>query len=146
MSDLGFIERLLDNTNHIYQTSLKQFDWHKKVQGTRVQVTRIKDNAKYKNVFGAIASSTLPDDQEAEKFEYVILISLNDMKKLFQKAVDQIQFYDNEDKLELGDIVGYTRGSQEYKFKVIDIMTFSETNNVLRQYTLGGLTEVNASK
>jgi HPt (histidine-containing phosphotransfer) domain-containing protein len=35
---------MLDNTNKIYQVSLKQFDWWKKVQGTECQVVRIKED------------------------------------------------------------------------------------------------------
>ena len=146
MSDLGFVNSILDNTNRIHQIGLKQFSWWKKVQGTKCQVVRIKENTSYKNVFGSIANSTLPDDDDAEKFTYVVLISMNDMKKLFQKSIDPLQFYDNEGILQLGDILVFSRLSQEYKWKVTDIQTFSETGNVLNYYTISGLAEVNSTK
>lgn len=146
MSDLGFVNSILDNTNRIHQIGLKQFSWWKKVQGTKCQVVRIKENTSYKNVFGSIANSTLPDDDDAEKFPYVVLISMNDMKKLFQKSIDPLQFYDNEGILQLGDILVFSRLSQEYKWKVTDIQTFSETGNVLNYYTISGLAEVNSTK
>lgn len=146
MSDLGFVNSILDNTNRIHQVGLKQFSWWKKVQGTKCQVVRIKENTSYKNVFGSIANSTLPDDDDAEKFPYVVLISMNDMKKLFQKSIDPLQFYDNEGILQLGDILVFSRLSQEYKWKVTDIQTFSETGNVLNYYTISGLAEVNSTK
>lgn len=146
MSDLGFVNSILDNTNRIHQVGLKQFSWWKKVQGTKCQVVRIKENTSYKNVFGSIANSTLPDDDDAEKFSYVVLISMNDMKKLFQKSIDPLQFYDNEGILQLGDILVFSRLSQEYKWKVTDIQTFSETGNVLNYYTISGLAEVNSTK
>lgn len=144
MSKLGFVEQLLDNTNKIYQVGLQQFDWYKKVLGTKCQVARVKTHDKYRNVFGSIASSTLPDDNDADKFPYVILINMNDMKRLFQKSTDQMQFYDNKDVLQLGDILIFSRLHQEYKWKIVDITTFSETNDVLRQYTISGLAETNA--
>lgn len=144
MGNGGFVNIILDNTDRIYRLSFNQFEWWKKVQGTKCQVTRIKENDSYKNVFGSIANSTLPDDEDAEKFPYIILISLNDMKKIFQKSIDQIQFYDNEDTLKLGDIISFSRLNQEYKWKVIDVQSFNETASVLHQYTISGLTETNA--
>lgn len=146
MSDLGFVESLLDNTNRIYSLALHQFEWYKKVQGTKCQVVRIASQAKYRNVFGSIVSSTLPDDNEAEKFPYVVLISLNDMKKIYQKSTDPLQFYDNKNELKLGDIIVFSRRSQEYKYKITDLMTFSEAEGVLYQYTMQGLQETNKIK
>ena len=144
MSDLGFVQSLLDNTNKFYSTGLSQFSWWKKVQGTKCIVSRIVESSHYSNVFGSIANSTLPDDEESEKFNYVILISMNDMKRLFSKTADSLQFMDNEDKLKLGDILTFSRGKQEYKWKIVDIQTFSETNDVVRQYSISGLIETNA--
>jgi hypothetical protein len=146
MSSLGFVEQVLDNTNHIYQVGLKQFTWWKKVLGTDCLVSRVKQHDKYRNVYGSIANSILPDDNDSDKFPYVILINMNDMKKLFQKSTDQLQFYDNEDILKLGDILIFSRLHQEYKWKIVDILTFSETNNVLRQYTITGLAETNSDR
>jgi len=144
MSNLGFVESLLDSTNQFYQVALQQFEWWKETQGTKVEVTRIKQNTSYRNVFGAIASSTLPDDSSAEHFEHVVLISMNNMMKIFQKSIENLTCYDNENKLKLGDILSFSRGKQVYKWKVIDIETFSEAEGVLYQYTLGGFTEVDA--
>jgi hypothetical protein len=142
MSQLGFIEQLLDNTNYLYGTMLKQFAWYKKVMGTKVTVTRIKERNKYKTVFGSVASSTIPDDSDAEKFQYTVLISLNDMLRLYQETSNSMTFYDNEDKLELGDILSFSRKDMQYKFKITEIQTFSEADNVLRQYTIAGLADI----
>jgi hypothetical protein len=143
MSNLGFIEQLLDNTNHFYKQALNQFDWYKKILGTKVQVTRVSKDSDYMSVYGSIANSTLPDDLESESFNYVVLISMNDMKRLYQKSTDPMQFYDNKDILKLGDILSFSRGKQTYKWKITEVMTFSETADVLHQYTITGLTEVN---
>lgn len=144
MNNSGFVNIILDNTDRIYKLSFNQFRWWKKVQGTKCQVTRIKENDSYKNVFGSIANSTLPDDEDADKFPYIILISLNDMRKIFQKSTDSIQFYDNESILKLGDILTFSRLNQEYKWKIVDIQSFNETASVLNQYTISGLTETNS--
>lgn len=146
MSNIGFVHQLLDNTNWFYRTVLQQFEWYKKIQGTECIVTRIKESSSYKTVFGSIASSTLPDDSESDKFNYVILISMNDMKKLYQKTSDQLQFYDNKDTLKLGDILSFSRKDQEYKWKIVDVQTFSETADVLQMYTISGLVETNMIK
>lgn len=144
MSKTGFVNIILDNTNKIYRISLLQFKWYKKVQGTKVQVSRIKENTKYRAVFGSIANSTIPDDSDAERFPYIVLINMNDLKKIFLKSVDPLTFYDNESVLQLGDILIFSRVNQEYKWKITDIQTFSETGDVLNQYTITGLSEVNS--
>lgn len=145
MSKTGFVNLILDNTNKIYQISLSQFKWYKKVMGTKVQVSRVKENTSYRSVFGSIASSTLPDDDEADRFPYVILINMNDLKKIYQKSIDPLQFYDNESTLKLGDILIFSRRTQEYKWKVTDIQTFSETGDVVHQISISGLNEVNST-
>jgi len=144
MSELGFSELVLDNTDRFYRISFNQFAWWKKVQGTKCQVVRIKENTSYRKVFGSIASSTLPDDEDAEKFPYVILISMNDMKRLFLKSTEPLNFYDNEDKLKLGDILVFSRKAQQFKWKITDIQTFNETDSIVRQYTILGLTETDS--
>lgn len=145
MSSLGFVEQLLDGSDWFYQVALKQFAWWKQVQGTKCIVNRINaKEEKYYDVFGSVYSSTVKDDDNVEVFNYVILISMNDMKKIFQKSIDQLQFYDNEDKLKLGDIIIFSRKKQEYKFKIIDIQSHGEAQQVLNQYTIAGMTEVNS--
>lgn len=142
MSQLGFIEQLLDNTNRFYSVAFNQFDWWKKIQGTKCTVSRLAENNKYKRVFGSVASSTELDDSDLEKFDYVVLISMNDMKKLYQKSIDPLQFFDNNDKIQIGDIITFCRGKQEYKWKITEVQTFSEAEKVLQQYTMTGMTEV----
>lgn len=144
MSKNGFVNQYLDNANQFYATSFKQFNFYKKLLGTKVIVTRIKQDSKYKQVFGSVYSSTMLDDEEREEFNYTILINLNDMKNLYQKMIDQVDFYDNEDKIKIGDILTFTRKKQEYKFKVIKQETFSEAGGVLNRYQLQGLIEVNS--
>jgi hypothetical protein len=143
MSSNGFINKYLDNANTFYHIALQQFKFYKKLEGTKVVVSRISNSSKYKEVFGTTYSSTLMNDNEKSEFEYVIIINMNDMKKLYQKNIDQLQFMDNQDTIKLGDVLTYTRKTQEYKFKVTDVQTFSEAEGVLYQYTIAGMTETN---
>jgi hypothetical protein len=143
MSDLGFVNKYLDNTNLFYSIALKQFKVYKKLLGTKVVVTRILNDSKYKSVFGSTYHSTLRNDNEVKKFDATIIINMNDMKRIFQKTIDQLDFYDNERVMELGDIFIFSRKNQEYKFKVVNIESFSEASDVLWRYTATGLVEVN---
>jgi hypothetical protein len=143
MSDLGFVNKYLDNANLFYSIALKQFKVYKKLLGTKVVVTRILNDSKYKSVFGSTYHSTLRNDNEVKKFDATIIINMNDMKKIFQKTIDQLDFYDNERVMELGDIFIFSRKNQEYKFKVVNIESFSEASDVLWRYTATGLVEVN---
>jgi len=140
----GFINQLLDNSNDFYAKAFQQFNFYKKLLGTRVIVTRVKNESDYRDVFGYIYSSTLLDDSDKEEFEYMILINLNDMKSLFQKNIDQIEFFDNEFVIKVGDVITYTRRDQEFKFKVSKVETFSEAEGVLYRYTMMGMTEIDS--
>ena len=142
MNNEGFVGLLVSNPNISYQIMLQQFDWWKMAQGTKVQVSRILENTKYRHVYGSIANSTLPDDRDAERFPYVILISMNDMKKIFQKSADPLQFYDNKSELKIGDILIFSRNGQEYKWKITEVQSFGESEEVLNQYSISGLNEI----
>lgn len=144
MSKDGFVNRYLDNANKFYSTALKQFKFYKKIEGCKVIVSRISKDSKYKSVFGSIYSSTMVDDDEREEFPYVVVFNMNDMKKIFQKSIEQMDFYDNEDVLKLGDVITYARKGQEYKFKIVDVQSFSEAEGVLNRYTVTGMIETNA--
>jgi len=144
IEDKGFVNQLIDNANDFYAKAFQQFDFYKKLMGTRVIVTRMKDYSDYKEVFGNIYSSTLLDDSDKEEFEYVILINMNDMKPIFMKSIDQIEFYDNNNVLKSGDVVTFSRRDQEFKFKIIRAETFSEAEGVLYRYIMTGMTEIDS--
>lgn len=141
MSGNGFIRDVLDTSNKFYHISLKQFKFYKKILGTKVQVQRVISESKYRDVFGSLYTSENLDDCEIEKFDYIALINMNDMKKLFAKNIEQLEFYDNEDILHKGDVLSYKRKDQEYKFKVSEVETFSEAEGVLYKYTVIGIVE-----
>jgi hypothetical protein len=137
----GFVADLLDNSNKFHSVALNQFKLNKKLLGTKVSVERISPNSKYREVFGGLYTSENLDDSEIERFSYVILLNMNDMKNLLSKNVNSLEIFDNENILRLGDVLSYRRRDQEYQFKVSSVETFSEAENVLYKYTLLGLLE-----
>ena len=146
MSGSGFVKTLLDNTNFFYKTALTGLEWWRKINGIKCQVIRLKEDDDYKSVYGCIANSTLVDDENAERFDYVAIFGMNEMLRLYGKSIDPIQMFDNRNILKHGDILVFSRGDQEFKWKVTDILTFSEAEGVLYQYTINGLTEVNSTR
>ena len=146
MKGNGFVNELLDNTNHFYSVSLNMMDWWRKIMGIKCQVVRLSDSDVYRKVYGSIATSTLVDDSNAERFNYIALFGMNEMLRLFSKSTEPIQMYDNRDIIKSGDLLVFSRGDQEYKWKVTETFTFSEVGGVLNQYTLSGLTEVDSTR
>jgi len=142
----GFMHPMIDMTLNFYKIGMKQMSWMKKIQGTKVIVTRLTQDSKYKRVHGSTVSSTLALDKDVQEFDYVIIINFNDMMKIFQKSINQFDFYDNENTLQLGDLVRFTDNGQLFRFKVIDIQSFSNKDTILNRYTLSGLAEVNSEE
>lgn len=137
----GFAAKYLDKANEFERVILKQIDFYKKLQGTKVIVTRYSDDNKYKSVYGSLFSSSLVGEQGQKSFEYVVLINMHDMKKLYQRTIDSIEFYDNKDIIQQGDVLTYARGGNQYQFKVTSVDTWSDDYLVLNKYTLSGLRE-----
>jgi hypothetical protein len=138
-------EQLLDTTNSFYSATMSLMDTQKKLQGITVEVERNTDRDKYKKVFGSVYTSNLVDDDSVEHFQYVVLIQVNDMKNAYMKNVGSVDFYDNADVIQKGDLLSYTRGGQRFQFKVVAVETFSDVGGVLYHYTLQGLWETNTT-
>ena len=138
-------EQLLDTTNSFYSATMALMDTQKKLQGITVEVERNTDRDKYKKVFGSVYTSNLVDDDSVEHFQYVVLIQVNDMKNAYMKNVGSVDFYDNADVIQKGDLLSYTRGGQRFQFKVVAVETFSDVGGVLYHYTLQGLWETNTT-
>lgn len=145
-TNLGFNEALLDRSNKFYSVSLQQFKVQKKLQGIKVNVSRVKDTSKYKKVLGSLYNSSAPDDEEVENFEYTVLIQVNEMKKLFHKNDSTLDFMDNDYVIHKGDTLSYSRGDQKFEFKVTEVENFSDVTGVLYRYTIMGLKEYNNIK
>lgn len=138
----SFVDEYLVNANRFYSLAMNQYDFYLKIMGIDVTVIRIKDESIRKLVFGSTFTSDMIGDAETKRFKYRIVINLNDMRKLFQQLIDSFEVYDNQPILELGDLVTYVRGDKEYKFKIVDVQSFSEAAKVLYRYTFQGCQEI----
>lgn len=142
----GFLKPIIDMTDAFYQVGLNQFDWHKKIQGTECLVSRVKRSSDYRDVFGSVYTSTLQDDEDNEEFKYTILINLNNLSRLFQQSITQLDFYDNKDVLQLGDVIKFVANGYQYRYKITDIQIFGTKTNFLNQYTISGMAEVASTR
>lgn len=145
MDNVGFTEALLDTVDGFYSTAMGLMEMQKKLQGITVDVERNTNRDKYKAVFGSVYTSNLVDDDSVEHFSYVVLIQVNDMKNAYAENVGSLDFYDNADVIQKGDLLTYTRGGKRYQFKVTGMETFSDVGGVLNHYTLQGLWETNTT-
>jgi len=137
----GFTTAMIDRSHKFYKAALKQIKWMKKIQGVRVEVERIAKDSKYRTVLKGLYTSTNIGDDEIINFPYVALIQINDMKRLFLKQIDQLDFFDNEYILEKGDIISYCHGNTKFQFKISEVTNFSDVDGILYQYTLMGIKE-----
>lgn len=142
MSQLGFIDKYLDNANKFYRLAMNQFDFYLKIMGTDVVIIRVKDDSAHKNVFGTVYSSNLNNDEDLIKLKYRILINMNDMRRIFSQSADNFEVYDNRDVMKMGDIIEFSRRDKTYQFKITEVQAFSEASDVLWRYTLVGQQEV----
>lgn len=142
MSQVGFIDKYLDNANKFYSLAMNQFDFYLKIMGTDVIIIRVKDDSKHKQVYGTVYSSDLLNDEDLVKLKYRILINMNDMRKIYSQSADQFEIYDNRDVLKMGDIIEFSRKDKTYRFKVTEVQAFSEAASVLWKYNLSGYQEV----
>jgi len=144
-NNVGFTEALLDAANGFYSSAMELMNMQKKLQGITVDVERNTHKDKYKAVFGSLYTSNLVGDDSVEHFPYVVLIQVNDMKNAYAKNIGSLDFYDNADVIQKGDLLSYTRGGMRFQFKVTAVETFSDVGGVLNHYTLQGLWETNTT-
>lgn len=137
----GFVDGVLDSANRFNSVALLQMKMSKKILGTKVIVKRVKKDSKYSKVFGSLYTSENLDDEQVDEFEYTVLINKNDMLKLYQRNIDQLEFSDNENFLQKGDVLCYRRNDIEFKFKITEVETFSDAGGILYKYTLSGIIE-----
>lgn len=142
MSNLGFVDKYFENANKFYELAMNQYDFYLKIMGIDILIIRVKENAIRKEVYGAVYSSDLLNDEDLIKIKYRIIINLNDMRKIWSKVADSFEVYDNRNVLQMGDIVQMVRRDNMYRFKVTNVESFSESERIIYRYYLQGYQEV----
>jgi hypothetical protein len=133
--------KLLDQANKLYSIGAKAIKFQMALRGTDFVVLRPKDNSKWKNVFGGSYSSDSTLENDYEQFTTKLIIDNNDMKDVWNRNRDMIQTVTDDDSLQVGDELQYTRDKRTYRFKIVQKQAFSEAAKVLYQYTLSSIIE-----
>ena len=111
------------------------------ILGTDFVVLRPKDNSKWKNVFGGTYSSDSTLENDYDQFTTKLIVNLSEMKDVWNRNRDTLEVITNDGTLEVGDELQYTRDKRTYRFKVVLKQGYSETANVIYNYTLMSIIE-----
>lgn len=141
MSEENLSSKYLDVANKFYSVGMKNIKMYKKILGTNLVVTRTKYQSKYKQVFGGSYSSDDTLEAESNQFTVRLIINMNDMKDVWSRNRDSLEVYNDEDVLEVGDELQYTRENRTYRFKVVQKMSYSETASSVYVYVLSSIIE-----
>lgn len=135
------VSQSLEKSNKLYSIGAKNIKIQIALRGTDFVVLRPKNNSKWKNVFGGSYSSDSTLENDYEQFTTKLIIDMNDMRDVFNRNRDIIQTITNDDSLEVGDELQYTRDKITYRFKIIQKQSFSEAAKIIYQYTLSSIVE-----
>ncbi len=141
MSQEDMASRNLDKANKLYAIGAKNINFLMKMRGTSFVVLRPKDNSKWKNVFGGSYSSNSTMENDYTQFTTRLILDLNDMRDVWNRNRDMIQTITNDDSLQVGDELQYTRDKITYRFKIVQKQAFSEAAKAVYQYTLSSIVE-----
>lgn len=141
MSAESLMSKYIDSTNKLYSIGMKNIMLSKKLLGTDLLVNRPKAQSKYKQVFGGSYSSDNVLENDYDQFTVRLIINLNEMKDVWSRNTGAIEVFNDEDVLEVGDEVQYTRDGMTYRFKVNGKYAYSESAVGVYQYSLISMIE-----
>jgi hypothetical protein len=141
MSAENLVSEYYDKVNRLYTIGMKNIKLTKKLLGTNFILNRPKAESKYKEVFGGSYSSENTLENDYTQTTVRLVVNLNDMRDVWSRNRDTIDVYNDEDVLEYGDELQYTRDNRTYRFKVIAKSSFSEVAAAVYLYTLSSIIE-----
>lgn len=141
MSQENLVSKYLDLANKFYSIGMRNLKLYKKILGTNFIVSRPKSQSKYKQVFGGSYSSNDILENDYTTFNVRLILNMNDMKDVWSRNRDSLEVYNDEDLLEVGDEVQYTREGRTYRFKVSQKSSYSEVSSSIYVYVLSSIIE-----
>lgn len=141
MSAEDLVSKYYDKVNKLYSIGMKNIKLTKKLLGTNFILNRPKAESKYKEVFGGSYSSENTLENDYIQSTVRLVINQNDMRDVWSRNRDTLDIYNDEDVLEYGDELQYTRDNRTYRFKVVAKNSFSEAAACVYQYTLSSIIE-----
>jgi len=137
----GMVSSQLEKANKLYSIGAQAIKIQLALAGTNFVVLRPKDNSKWKNVFGGTYSSDSTLENDYDQFTTRLIVNLSEMKDVWNRNRDTLEVITNDGTLEVGDELQYTRDKRTYRFKVVLKQGYSETANVIYNYTLMSIIE-----
>jgi len=137
----GMVSSQLEKANKLYSIGAQAIKIQLALAGTDFVVLRPKDNSKWKNVFGGTYSSDSTLENDYDQFTTKLIVNLSEMKDVWNRNRDTLEVITNDGTLEVGDELQYTRDKRTYRFKVVLKQGYSETANVIYNYTLMSIIE-----
>ena len=141
MSSEGMAASFLEMASKWADIGIKQFKFTKKILGMNFVVLRPKDGSKWKNVFGGSYTSDPTKETDYDQFTTCLVVNQNEMKDVWSRNRDTLEAYSDENDLEVGDEVQYTRGGLTFRFKVIQKQGYSEIASGPYVYILSSIIE-----
>lgn len=141
MSEEDMSARYLDKANKFLEIGMRNIKLQLKFLGTKLVVSRPKENSKWKNVFGGSYSSDSTLENDYEQFTTKLLINLNDLRDVWSRNRDTVEVYSDKNDLEVGDELQYTRDKITYRFKIVQKNAFSEAAKGIYVYVLSSIIE-----
>lgn len=139
MTDMA--SKNLDKANKLYSIGMKNIKLQLSLLGTNFVVLRPKDNSKWKNVFGGSYSSDSTLENDYDQFTVRLIINQNELTDVWNRNRDNLEVYTNDNSLEVGDEVQYTRNNRTFRFKVSLKQGYSEVADIFYVYTLSSIIE-----
>ncbi len=141
MSTESMGSKLVEKATKLYSIGAKAIKIQMALGGTDFVVLRPKDNNKYKNVFGGSFSSDSTLENDYDQFTTRLIVNLNEMRDVWNRNRDSVEATTNDGSLEVGDELQYTKDNRTFRFKIVLKQGYSETADVIYQYTLMSIIE-----
>ena len=137
----GMVASILEKATNLYATGAAGIKIQMALMGTDFVVLRPKDNSKWKNVFGGTYSSNSTLENDYDEFTTKLIVSLSDMRDVWNRNRDTVDALTNDGTLEVGDELQYTRNKRTFRFKIVRKEGFSEIADIVFNYTLMSIIE-----
>jgi len=138
----SFISKTITRSNSFYQLLLTRFSFYKRTLGSIVKVERVNIDSDAAEAYGSMYTSGMLSDSDIKNFPVTLVFNMNDMYSVWEGKTDSLIVYDNCESLQRGDTIKFTSGPIEYKFKVVEVKSYSAKKNLLWEFEMHPIKEV----
>lgn len=137
-----YLDSLADFSDRFTRAGLSGFRVYERTLGTEVRVVKHKksvnqESDRYNKLLkGAMNLDDSGAKQSTEVFTTRLLLNRSQMGAKYQKSTEETQVTYTKDIFSIGDIISYDYLRVHYTFKVTQIESFGQLDNVLFRMTL----------